>query len=286
MGLFDPAWKGTNEARALRAVERAKTDDELLEIVRFAPLDSVKVAAVKRMGAKALLSVISDYWRFEPARKEARQRLSSEYPAELSAWEKDRDEKARAKRRENALHNSNPAVRLEALKSCNDGDIIAAALEDSDIKVCEEAMRKAKPEVFVKWLISGKRVTPIGSKGLWKKIDKLSPAHLETVINTAGMSPYVKSYACGKLGHQLGEKCVCTRCGAKANHDFDENNVCRTCGARLVEGEPELLTSQHVTYARRTSRTLYFPDGTSESLDPRMEYLVDEATLNWLFNDD
>ena len=100
------------------------------------------------------------------------------------------------------------------------------------------------------------------------------------------MSPYVKSYACGKLGHQLGEKCVCTRCGAKANHDFDENNVCRTCGARLVEGEPELLTSQHVTYARRTSRTLYVPDGSRESLDPRMEYLVDEATLNWLFNDD
>ena len=285
MGLFDPAWKSQNEARALRAVERAKNDDELLEIVRFAPLDSVKVAAVKRMGSKALLSVISDYWRFEPARKEARQRLASEYPAELSAWEKERDDKARAKRRENALRSSDPLVRAEAVKSLNDGDIIAAALEDSDIKVCEEAIRKAKPEVFVRWLISGKRVTPIGSKALWKKIDKLSPAQLESVVNAAGISPYVKSYACGRLGHQLGEKCVCTRCGAKENHDFDENNVCRVCGGRLVEGKPELLTSQHITYARRISRTLYFPDGTSESLTPIQENLVDEATLNWLFND-
>ena len=285
MGLFDPAWKGKNEARAMRAVERAKNDDELLEIVRFAPLDSVKVAAVKRMGPDALITVISRHSQIECARKAARQRLAGEYPDNLAAWEKQRDEEARALRRKNALHSTNPAIRLEALKSCNDGDIIAAALEDSDIKVCEEAIRKAGRSAFVLWLRQGKRAAPIGSKALWKKIDTLKPAELETVVKGTGTNQYVRRYACGKLGHQLGAKCVCTRCGEKENHDFDERNVCRVCGARLVEGNPELLTSQGVTYARRTSRTIVFPDGSRENLTPLTENLVDEATLNWLFND-
>lgn len=49
IGFFKPAWQGDNTAKALKAVEKAKSDLELAQIARDAPLREVRLAAYQRV---------------------------------------------------------------------------------------------------------------------------------------------------------------------------------------------------------------------------------------------
>lgn len=51
MGLFKPAWQGDNKAKALKAVEKAKTASDLAQIARDAPLREVRQAAYQRVSS-------------------------------------------------------------------------------------------------------------------------------------------------------------------------------------------------------------------------------------------
>ncbi len=132
------------------------------------------------------------------------------------------------------------------------------------------------------------RATPKAS-GVEVAWEKLEPLLSENELSVFACDPdfQYQKRACERLGHERGERCVCSRCGKQLNHEI-EGDACRCCGGRVeTTTEPgeweriysnfEIYDSNHNKVTNPRTRRLYtrtylcHEDGARQLLDERFE---------------
>jgi len=59
MGLFKPAWQSDNYDKAMKAVNKETNQIKLFNVVKYAPLEHVRIAALKKLNDQSILAKIA-----------------------------------------------------------------------------------------------------------------------------------------------------------------------------------------------------------------------------------
>ncbi|MDI9506627.1 MAG: hypothetical protein QM271_11085 [Bacillota bacterium] len=302
MRLFVPVWMTDNVKKCDKAVEYVKkkidNDEDLLHVTRQAKLDAVKTAAAAKLASDmARVSAIQNT-RCVPAQEAAVEGLSDRSLIDNSLYfaigadyvrksviPDIIDESLLA---EIVRRDSSPQNRLAALRKTTDEQIAIEALQDKSEEVREEAIFHVHDnEIVARYLANHGSFLYSRRKELYARIDTFSKGQLEMLANgnIRDATGHLKTYACGRLGHQMGKNCRCIRCNASLQHTFDKDGVCQNCGARQVK-ERKILSIMGEPYGYREDLILEYPDGEKETIQTGERVItVSQDKMDWLLTD-
>lgn len=269
--LAEFAKQTKNESLCAFAIEKLN-DAERLAMIREAKNNKVKEIAVKGLSSYKLLdtgtySALPDYIR-EKAIREITDEGFLAFIIQSDNWAPNR---------------------LAALKKTTDERVSLAALKDPNEDVQAEAVFHVHDnEVIARYLSNHGKTNYSRREELYRIIDGFSEAQLKMLLNGNIRDSLgdIKRYVCGKLGHQLGKKCVCAICQSKMSHIFNADGVCLNCGAKHSTKRVPLKIMGEA-YGYRDDEILSYPDGTEETLSKGRETVTaDEGKMKWLLSDD
>ena len=158
-------------------------------------------------------------------------------------------------------NDSDSIIRSEVLKKITDESVAVAALKDKDKWVREEAaLHIIDNDILADYLANNGTYNSCA----WEaRIDSFTEKQLKLVAENREGHCDITKYACGKLGHQIGEKCRCKRCYIKPLHDFDAEGVCKRCGGRKIKRRKDWKFAGKV-YMYDEHVLIQYPDGKED----------------------
>ena len=237
MGFFDPDWMGTKEDKALAALDDVTGNEALLEVVRDARLQSVRLAAIARIDDDALLAkialsprprlyidenpesvaavkriespeVLSDVFLNAKAPdvvEAAEGLLATRCPNELAALRQRREVAHEEELLRLVVEGVDATQRLQALMDSHRDEAAIVALDDESKRVRVAAIGKVRDlNALVSWLKRAKDAVPEESPVLTERLSELSADALRDIAGDGNVPASVRQQAREILGHVGG----------------------------------------------------------------------------------